>query len=124
MVSVLVGIGIAFIIFSLVIVIMNFSLLIHQAREEIGLLKQLGYRNSVLFGHLSRYFLAFYTASILVSISAFYFLNHWAVKNMVSKGIELSAKTNSFVIITGAVFILLSFMIVMLSIRSNLRKNT
>jgi hypothetical protein len=123
MVSVLVGIGIAFIIFSLVIVIMNFSLLVYQAKEEINLLRQIGYKNSTLFAHLFRYFLVFYITCIIISISLFYTLNKYVTKSLASKSIELGEKTNSPVIITGAAFIVLSFMIVMIALHRTLRRS-
>jgi hypothetical protein len=124
MVSVLVGIGIAFIIFSLVIVVMNFSLLIHQAKEEISLLRQMGYRNSDLFSHLCKYFFIFYTLSILISISLFYFLNHWITRNLAGKGIDLAEKINSPVIMTGFIFIVASLIIVMFSLQRSLKKSS
>jgi hypothetical protein len=124
MVSVLVGIGIAFIIFSLVIVVMNFSLLIYQAREEISLLRQLGYKNSDLFGHLVKYFLLFYSLSIGISISIFYLLNNRITVTIKAKGIELSEKINASVMITGVVFILVSLIIVMLSLQRSLKKSS
>ncbi|HXA03140.1 MAG TPA: FtsX-like permease family protein [Cytophagaceae bacterium] len=123
MVSVLVGIGFAFIIFSLVIVVMNFSLLIYQAREEISLLRQMGYKNSTLFGHLCKYFIIFYTFSIAISISLFYLLNHWITDSLKGKGIELAEKINSPVMMTGAVFIIVSLIIVMLSLQRSLQKS-
>jgi hypothetical protein len=123
MVSVLVGIGIAFIIFSLVIVIMNFSLLVYQAKEEINLLRQMGYKNSVLFVHLCRYFLVFYIICIAISVSLFYTLNKYITKSLASKSIELGEKTNSPVIITGAVFIVLSFMVVVIALHRTLRRS-
>jgi hypothetical protein len=124
MVSVLVGIGIAFIIFSLVIIVMNFSLLIYQAREEINLLRLMGYKNSDLFGHLFKYFLLFYIFSVAVSISLFCLLNHWTTKNITAKGIELAEKINSPVIITGTTFIVFSLIIVMLSLQKSLRRSS
>jgi hypothetical protein len=123
MVSVLVGIGIAFIIFSFVIVIMNFSLLVYQTKEEISLLKQMGYRNFVLFGHLYRYFLVFYAACIFISILLFSFLKQWITKSLTEKGIELSERINELVIITGFAFIILSLIAVMFALQNILKKS-
>ncbi|MFL5728822.1 MAG: hypothetical protein ACJ75J_04970, partial [Cytophagaceae bacterium] len=123
MVSVLVGIGIAFVIFSLVIVIMNFTLLIYQAREETDLLRQMGYKDSTLFMHLSSYFFIFYGCSVLISVSLFYGLNRWVTSALAEKGIELGEKINSPVLITGAVFIISSLIIVVYSLQRSLQKS-
>jgi len=120
--SVLVFIGTAFIVFALVIVMLNFSLIVSEAKEEISLLLQMGYKRKYIVNHLSIYLIIFIGLVAMFSALVFYFGNQQLLKFLTISGIELSGEAESEVIILGAGFILFSFVIALVSIFRVLRR--
>lgn len=114
--SVLVFIGTAFIIFALVIVMLNFSLIVAEAKDEISLLLQMGYKRKYIVSHLSVYLIIFVGAVALLSALLFYFGNQQLLKFLSTSGMELSGEVESEVYILGTGFIIFSFVIALLSI--------
>jgi hypothetical protein len=114
--SVLVFIGTAFMIFSLVIGMLNFSLMVAQAKEEVSLLLQLGYKAKHLSTHLLYYLGIFMITVISISAIAFFTGNIFLVKFLSDNGIEITSAIASDVIIAGVAFITLSIAVSAFSI--------
>lgn len=66
--SVIIFIGLAFISFALLIIILNFTLLIAETKQEISLLIQLGYKRNLVLHHLFLYLLLFMLIVTVLSI--------------------------------------------------------
>jgi ABC-type antimicrobial peptide transport system permease subunit len=100
-------IGTAFIVFSLVITIMNFSLLIAEAKEEIQLLIQLGYKTSHILKHLLLYLFTFIFIVTILSIAVFFISNKFVIEFLTSNGINATnaAATEVWIVLTFFVFI-------------------
>jgi ABC-type antimicrobial peptide transport system permease subunit len=120
--SVLVFIGTAFMIFSLVIGMLNFSLMVAQAKEEVSLLLQLGYKARHLSTHLLYYLGIFLIAVVVLSVMSFLLGNSFLAKFLSDNGIEISATVSAEVVIAGVVFVLLSILVSAFSINRLIRK--
>jgi hypothetical protein len=114
--SILVVIGTAFMIFSLVIVMLNFSLMVAQAKEEVSLLLQLGYKTKHLVRHLSMYLLVFMLSVLIVSSMAFAVGKQLLSDFLNQNGINVSSGISPEVIGLGIVFIFVSVLISFYSI--------
>lgn len=122
--SVLVFIGTAFIIFSLVIVMLNFSLIVSEAKEEISLLLQLGYKTKYIVRHLLIYLFIFMGIVSLISLMVFYFGNQYLIGFLSHNGIELDLYIEPEVLLLAAGFIIISFMASLISIFNVVRKHS
>jgi hypothetical protein len=120
--SALVLIGTAFILFSLVIVMLNFSLMVAHAKEEVSLLLQLGYKTRHLVRHLSVYLLVFLGSVSMVSAIVFAAANNLFINFLVSNGVEVTKNISPEVIFSGAGFVLISALVSYYSIRRLIRK--
>lgn len=120
--SVLVFIGTAFMIFALVIGMLNFSLMVAQAKEEVSLLLQLGYTTRHLSIHLLYYLGIFMIAVVLLSLVAFYFGNESLVGFLSTNGISITPTVAPEVIATGFGFVTLSTVVSTVSISRLIRK--
>src|SRR5690606_12699520 len=120
--SVLLFIGTAFIVFALVIVVMNFSLIISEAKEDISLLIQLGYKAKYLLKHLSVSLSIFMVLIGTASTIIFYFANKQLVFFLSEKGMNLNAGVEPMVLLIGCAFLFLSFVIALGSIFKVLRR--
>ncbi|MBX9850722.1 MAG: hypothetical protein K2X86_03080 [Cytophagaceae bacterium] len=109
-------IGIAFIIFSLVIVILNFALIVADAKEEINLLIQLGYKTRYIFKHLSFYFIVFIISVSILTGAIFFFGKNFLTSFFVDNGISIDEAIGLEVMTVAGSFILLSILISLLSI--------
>jgi ABC-type antimicrobial peptide transport system permease subunit len=121
--SVLVFMGTAFIIFSLVIIILNFSLIVAEAKDEISLLLQLGYKTSHIVKHLSFYLVIFIGLVTLISAGVFYLGNSYLINFLSKSGLELSSSVEMEVLLLGIIFILTSFLVSLFSIIRVVRKH-
>lgn len=120
--SVLLFIGTAFIVFALVIVVMNFSLIISEAKEDISLLIQLGYKAKYLLKHLSLYLSIFMVLIGAASTIIFYFANKQLVFFLSENGMNLNTGVEPMVLLLGCAFLFLSFVIALGSISNVLRR--
>jgi hypothetical protein len=114
--SVLVFIGTAFMIFALVIGMLNFSLMVAQAKEEVSLLLQLGYKARHLSMHLFYYLSVFMISVTALSTIAFFLGNSLLTGFLSENGIAISGDVTSEVIGAGIVFVSLSILASALSI--------
>jgi hypothetical protein len=120
--STLVVIGTAFMGFALVIVLLNFSLMVAQAKEEVSLLIQLGYRSSDLVRHLLIYLIIFIsTVSLMVAV-IFGVGNYLLADFFHQNGLEISRTLSPEVVIAGICFVLLSLLLSYFSITRLIRK--
>jgi hypothetical protein len=122
--SVLVFMGTAFIIFSLVIIILNFSLIVAEAKDEISLLLQLGYKTSHIVKHLSFYLVIFIALVTVVSAGVFFIGNSYLIEFLSKSGLELTASVEKEVLVLGLIFIAASFLVSLLSIMRVVRKHS
>lgn len=122
--SVLVFMGTAFIIFSLVIIILNFSLIVAEAKDEISLLLQLGYKTSHIVKHLSLYLTIFIALVTVVSGIVFFIGNRYLIQFLSKSGLELTASVEKEVLLLGLIFIAASFLVSLLSIVRVVRKHS
>jgi ABC-type antimicrobial peptide transport system permease subunit len=121
--SVLVFIGTAFMAFSLVIVMLNFSLMVAQAKEEVSLLLQLGYKAKHLIGHLSLYLFVFMTSVVLLSAIVFAIGNNLLLTFLTDNGFDVTGNVSPEVIILGSAFILVSVSVSYYSISRLIRRH-
>jgi hypothetical protein len=120
--SVLVFVGIGFMLFSLVIVMLNFSLMVAQAKEEVSLLLQLGYRAKHIVGHLSIYLFVFLASVSVLSSIVFIAGNHQLTIFLVANGVDVSQTITPEVIFLGIGFIAISILVSYYSIKRLIRK--
>ena len=121
--SILVFIGTAFMIFALVIVIMNFSLMVAEARDEVSLLLQLGYKGSYLVTHLVRYLMIFMGIVTIVSLSLFYIGNYLFMNFLAENGMDIGGSISWQVMVLGMSTLLVSTAISYYSIRRLIKKS-
>lgn len=115
-------IGVFFIALSFIIFVMNFRLILAEAKDEIALLLQLGYTPKVLGNYLIKTFVIFILSfGILAKGLAFvllYFLQDFLIKN----NLPISQGVDTLVIILGGTFILLSILINIWAVNRSLRR--
>ena len=115
-------IGTAFIIFALIIVIMNFSLLIAQADREIQLLIQLGYKHTTLLKYFSRYLIMFFSAALIISLAITWPLQHYLAGYLANQGFQLEQGLLWKTIFAGIGFVAIGFCISLYRIWTLLHK--
>jgi hypothetical protein len=120
--SALVFLGTAFMIFSLVIVMLNFSLMVAQAKEEVSLLLQLGYTSKHLVRHLSLYLFVFMVTISIISAIVFAIGNDLMINFLAANGIELTNNIGSKVLLPGIGFIAISILVSYYSINRLIRR--
>jgi len=102
-------IGVGFVIFSLVIIMLNFSLIVAQATEEVFLLLQLGYSGKQLIFHLTGYLIVFMGVVLGMSAVIVWFGNNWLVGLLISNGLSLTTNLSIEVFQVATGFVLLFF---------------
>lgn len=122
--SVLVFIGTAFMIFALVIGMLNFSLMVAQAKEEVSLLLQLGYKARHLSMHLLYYLAIFMVVVTVLSVAVFILGNSLLTGFLNDNGIAISSDISKEVVVAGMVFVFLSILVSAFSINSLIRRQT
>lgn len=120
--SSLVAIGTAFIAFALVIVMMNFSLMVTQAREEVSLLLQLGYKGKDLVKHLSSYLFIFMAVVSAITVGAFLATTHFMSDFLVSNGMDISRAITPEAVVAAVTFVLIASFASYLSIHQLIRR--
>jgi hypothetical protein len=120
--SVLVFLGTSFMIFALVIGMMNFSLMVAQAKEEVSLLLQLGYKARHLSLHLLYYLGIFMISVTVLSASAFVVGNSLLTTFFSENGIQIEGLVTTEVVVAGIGFVLLSTAVSALSINRLIKK--
>ena len=114
--SIILVTGIAFIIFSLAIVILNFALIVADAKEEINLLIQLGYKTKYIFNHLSFYFIVFIVSVSALTTAIFFFGKNYLTKFFAENGISIDQVIGFEVMTVAGFFMVFSILISLLSI--------
>ena len=89
-IDVLIIVGALFVIFSFMIVLTNFSLLLAEAKADLILLFQLGYKITTLVYHLFVYLLFFIGIVMIISIAVFLYINSLLSETFVSRGISVA----------------------------------
>jgi hypothetical protein len=120
--SVLVAIGTAFMLFAMIIVMLNFSLMVAQTREEVSLLIQLGYEAKHLVNHLSIYLWIFMGSVVLLTSVAFIFGNTLLIKFLRTNALSVTPAVSMEVIMWAVGFVLVSILISYYSIYRLIRK--
>ena len=120
----LVGVvGIFFIGLSFIIFTSNFRVIIAEAKEEISLLIQLGYRVGTIARHMLVYF-ALFLAAVLALVFAFLHLSVSHAQAFVqAQGIELGEGISVVVVLTGIALILACLAVNTWSVRQLLKGN-
>lgn len=104
-------IGMAFIVFALVIVIMNFSLLIAHANQEIRLLVQLGYKHTLILKYFTRYLVGFFLAALLLSLAIIFPIQSYLTTYLVEQGFQLEKGLLFKTVIAGIGFVTIGFFV-------------
>lgn len=122
LVDILMVIGLAFVLFSFVIVLLNFSLIITEAKSEILLLLQLGYTTATITKHLWFYMAVYMTIVFAFSAVVYYSSYTYLNKILTSRGLfyeDINSKS-------PLLLLLLSYLILnglgYLFIMNNIRK--
>jgi hypothetical protein len=115
-------VGIFFISLSFVIFMMNFRLIIAEAKEEIRLLIQLGYTTKMIAGFLVSYFLIYISVIVSITFIALYFALQYVSAFFIEKNLEISAQMEPMVIFTALLFIGLTIALNLFSIFRLLNK--
>jgi len=122
--SILVFIGTAFMVFALVIVMLNFSLMIAQAKEEVSLLLQLGYKTTHLVRHLSMYLIVFMISVVILAAIVIGLGNDQLTQALTENGLEVSGDVAAAVVYAGAGFVALTLLISYYSIYRLINRQT
>lgn len=107
--DILIAIGTLFICFSFVIILMNFSIIISEAKNDIILLLQLGYKPLDIAIHLLGYLISFISIGIVLSFTTFITSFYYISKLMTEKGLDIT-----FEFSTSPIYVLIVFMSLML----------
>ncbi len=105
-IDVLIIVGALFVVFSFMIVLTNFSLILSEAREDLVLLFQLGFKISSLISHLFVYLLVFIIMVMMVSIGVFLYINKSLASIFADRGIAVSSEIH-FELLYCIVFLLI-----------------
>lgn len=113
--------GLLFIFLSVAVLMMNFRLILAEAKEEIRLLLQLGYTS----GHLTRYLFGFFSIFIgitfLLSAMVVWYANSRVQDFFRKSGFETQESISLLVWVTGVGFVLLTLVSNFFSIQRILR---
>jgi len=121
-VGVIVLIGLLILILSVALFVMNFRLIIAQAKTDIQLLLQLGYQSNSLSGNLIRYLGLLFGGIFLASI-LFVYLSRWIFKSwMGAQGFLLQGSVHWLIPVLALVFVILFFLYNAMSIKRNVEK--
>lgn len=115
--SVVIAIGLAFVVFALAIVLMNVSLMIARARDEVSLLLQLGYRSADLVRHFMGYLTLFLATVSLVTCATFYLAKIQVDQFLDKNGIDVSGPVTLWVIMAAVLCFLLAMVVSFVSVR-------
>jgi ABC-type antimicrobial peptide transport system permease subunit len=105
--DVLIGIGMLFILFSFIIILMNFSIIVAEAKPDIILLLQLGYKPSHIVLHLFTYLSTFISSIAVISYLFFQGGYYYLVQMLIEKGIEIQFTFSIISIYVIVIFIVL-----------------
>lgn len=115
-------VGLFFIGLSFIIFMMNFRLILAEAKDEIALLLQLGYTPKILGNYLIKTFVVFILffgiLAKAISFVSLYFLQDF----LIQKGLEVEQGMDISVITLGLIFIFLSILINIWAVSRALRK--
>lgn len=120
--SVISLVGLFFIGLSFIIFIMNFRLILAEAKDEIALLLQLGYTPKILGNYLIRTFLVFILFFGLLAKGLSFLTLYFLQDFLIQKGLEVSQGMDMWVIALGFIFILLSILINIWAVNRALKK--
>lgn len=115
--SVLLVIGMVFIAYALIIVVMNFTLMLAEAKEEMKLLFQLGYKRRYIFNYLFMYLALLLLLEVMFALLVFLLINHGFITFLGDYGIEVSSSVELPVYIGGVVFVAISFIVSVIAVR-------
>lgn len=92
MIDILIIVGALFVLFSFMIVLTNFSLLLAEAKADLVLLFQLGYKIKTLVYHLFVYMLFFIGIVMVISVGVFLYINTILTETFVIRGISVATE--------------------------------
>ena len=91
-IDIIVIVGVLFVVFSFMIVLANFSLILSEAKAEVILLFQLGFKIKSLVLHLFVYLSVFIVVVMIISVGLFYYFNSRLEEIFDSRGITISSE--------------------------------
>jgi hypothetical protein len=93
-IDVLIIVGVLFVIFSFMIVLTNFSLILAEAKSDLVLLFQLGYKLKTLISHLFVYLMLFIGVVMIITTGLFFYVNTYLTKIFESRGISVTSEVH------------------------------
>ena len=120
--SVISLLGAFFIGLSFVIFMMNFRVVLAEAKNEIKLLMQLGYTPKMIGRNLISYFLVFVAILVVITSGLLYYGISITQKFMIDSGLEVSPGIEPIAILVGLVFVGLTVGVNILVVMRMLKK--
>lgn len=120
--SVISLLGAFFIGLSFVIFMMNFRVVLAEAKNEIKLLMQLGYTPKMIGRNLISYFLVFVAILVVITSGLLYYGISVTQKFMIDSGLEVSPGIEPIAILVGLVFVGLTVGVNILVVMRMLKK--
>jgi len=121
--SVILLVGILFVILSFVIIIVNFQLLVARSNEEIELLIKLGYTPKMLTRNFNIHFIKVISLVTILAFTFFVFVHSIFVSFLSNKGLDADLSLSFVIVVFGIGFFILSFLLNWLSIHISLKKS-
>jgi ABC-type antimicrobial peptide transport system permease subunit len=115
-------IGAFFIALSFVVFLLNFRVILAEAKAEVSLLLQLGYTTGHLAHYLLQYFIVFIGILVVSAIGALYYVVGVSHRLLTERGLEVSAAIEPTVWLIAVIFIGLTLVANVWSISRILRK--
>ncbi|NJL14213.1 MAG: hypothetical protein HC913_15190 [Microscillaceae bacterium] len=120
--SVIGFVGLLFMGLALAVFVMNFRVVIAEAKAEIQLLLQLGYTAAMISVFLLRGFLFWLGGIALLATAGVAIANYYLLAFLSAQGIALPAGPETFVIITGLALLGLMFLLNLITLSQLLRR--
>jgi len=115
-------VGVFFISLSFIIFVLNFRLILAEAKDEIALLLQLGYTPKILGNYLIKTFVIFILFFGLLAKGLSFIVLYFLQDFLIRSGLEISQGMDILVIMLGLIFIILSILINVWAVNRSLKK--
>ena len=101
-------IGLLFFVLALLIMVLNFTLMISESKQEIILLKQLGYTTPMLIKKLMRLLLPYLGTSFLLAMVTFFVVNALLAGQSLLAGLEIKSGIQAITLYAAGFFLIVS----------------
>lgn len=115
------AVGLLFVVMALVIIVINFQLIISRAKEEIGVLKDIGYRNSTIANIMIVQFTLALVLTMGVALALVYYATGQLHATAARMGVIIDNPFGMEVVTAGVVSVVVVLLINILSLRVSLR---